>query len=306
MSSLRRPDLPHMSLLRQFAEVALCKSIAKAARQLNMTQPTLSKNLKRLEQSIGIVLFERHSRGSVLTEAGETLYARAATILTEYELALEEARTAVEFNGGILRIGAGPVFASTILPLAIPIFQERFPHIQVAIQYIEMEDCEDALKSGIVHVAAGAILKPISSPLAAKPLRRAKLGLICRDGHPLNSAPGPVSITRALKYPFVLFAPDRDLVRRITRDIGERGSLPLHRVETTSLEGAIELVRNSDYLMLGSLLLTEFTVGKNLVSLPVDIDLGDYEMGFLFNERNPNIAAVTAMINISYRILDGR
>lgn len=103
--------------LRQFVTVAHLRSIGKAADQLGMTQPTLTRNLRSLETDVGARLFERSPTGTVLTRAGERLLPRAEEILNGVERALQE----IDEEGaqGFLKVGISPSFHFDILPEAI-------------------------------------------------------------------------------------------------------------------------------------------------------------------------------------------
>ena len=75
--------------LRRFVEVVYTENINKAAKNMNLPQQSLSKNMKSLENEFGVILFERTNRGIVLTQAGKDVYAFAKGCLKEYDLLIE-------------------------------------------------------------------------------------------------------------------------------------------------------------------------------------------------------------------------
>ncbi|WP_054635177.1 LysR family transcriptional regulator [Thalassobacillus sp. C254] len=91
--------------LRHFVEVAVQKSFTKAAKQLHIAQPAVSKSVKNLEDEIGIPLFAREERTIQLTEEGKRLFAHATSILNQMEQAVLEMEELKGLKTGRVRIG---------------------------------------------------------------------------------------------------------------------------------------------------------------------------------------------------------
>ena len=85
-------EVPNLTLLKHFVVVAEERGISKAAKPLRISQPALSKNIRRLETLLGTQLFERHSGGSDLTQTGLAFFGRAQAIALEYEHAVQDIR----------------------------------------------------------------------------------------------------------------------------------------------------------------------------------------------------------------------
>lgn len=294
-----KPRFPNMTLLRQFVEVAEERGIARAARSLNMTQPALSKNLKRLEDTVGASLFERHTKGTALTHAGQALYQRAVKIILEYEHALQEVQNALTKDEGILRIGAGALFASTIIPAAIPRFQKHYPRYRISVRTLPAEKLDEKLELGEIDMVAGAILKRDRKDQVQRPVRVADLAILCGAGHPLASDVAPVRLEAVTQHPFVSFEPDHDLIRKLALVLNENGAPPpRYSVETSSIFGAVELVRSGSHLMFGSSLLADYPIGQGLVRVPLDVHLGDYSMGFVLRKGREDLPAYRGFMNV--------
>lgn len=296
---LYKPNFPNMTLLRQFVEVAEEQGIARAARSLDISQPALSKNLRRLEETVGATLFERHSKGMALTPAGKALYQRSLKIILEYEHALQEVQNALSEDEGTLRIGAGALFASTIIPAALPRFQTHYPNYRVSVLARGVEDAREDLELGRVDIVAGVVRDPVDDVLFQRPIRRARLVILCSVEHPLAAHKAPVPLAELSNYPFVSFRPDHDLIRKLARILRENGTPPpRYAVETSSLFGAAELVRDGYFLMYGSSLLTEFALGRGLVALQTEVDLGSYTMGFVLLAGREQVPAHRGFMNV--------
>lgn len=105
--------------LAQFMEVARLGSYGQAAKALYLSQPTLTRNIRSLEADLGIVLFERSPRGSLLTAEGSRLLPLAASVLNEAERLTADIGVRRARSGGRLIIGASPNFYLDLLPDAI-------------------------------------------------------------------------------------------------------------------------------------------------------------------------------------------
>ncbi len=104
--------------LEHFLAAVKFGSLRGAAERLSVSQPALTKSIRRLEQSLGMLLFERHSRGLRPTPVGEILVLHARTVQHEFKLTrttLEEFRRT---GLGLVRVGAGPSMSDALLPLA--------------------------------------------------------------------------------------------------------------------------------------------------------------------------------------------
>ncbi|MCB1388898.1 MAG: LysR family transcriptional regulator [Rhodobacteraceae bacterium] len=294
-----RASFPNITLLRQFVEVAREEGIARAARSLGISQPALSKNLRRLEETVGAALIDRHTKGTALTPAGQALYQRALKIILEYEHALQEVQNTLTEDAGILRIGAGAVFSSTLIPAAIPRFQAHYPNYRVSVQARAVEDTREDLELGRVDIVASVIHEQIDDALFQRPIRRANLVILCAATHPLAALPGPAPLANLARHPFVSFRPDHDLIRKLALILAENDAPPpRYTVETSSIFGASEMVRGGEFLMYGSSLLTDYAIGKGLVALRTEVPLGDYTMGFLLLKGRELVPAYRGFMNV--------
>lgn len=119
--------------LNVFLTVAGCGSLGRAAEALHVTQPALSRTIKRLEAQIGAPLFERGTRGMVLTPIGEALLPHARLIQRESELAVDEIDALRGLARGVIRVGAVGSAASVVLPMAIERTLRLWPKLRVIV-----------------------------------------------------------------------------------------------------------------------------------------------------------------------------
>lgn len=122
------------TLLRAFLETADAGSLSRAARNLALSQPSLTVQIQRLEAHLGLPLFDRHGRGVTLTEAGKTLYPRARRILDEVRETEETIRRERADGAGALSVGAIPTVAPYVLPAAVQRLRVRHAAMRVGLR----------------------------------------------------------------------------------------------------------------------------------------------------------------------------
>ncbi len=122
---------PPLELLTVFVRVAEKGGFTAAAREMNLSKATVSKQIAELELRLGVQLFHRTTRRLALTEAGDRALARATRILEEAEALAEEASEAREQPQGRLRIAAPLTFGIEYLAQALPDFLSAYPDIKL-------------------------------------------------------------------------------------------------------------------------------------------------------------------------------
>ena len=106
--------------LKYFLAIAELKHFGHAAQQCNVSQPTLSGQIKKLEETLGVMLFERTNRRVMLTEAGHQIVIYAKRIIREVDAIHEIADSTRDPLAGKFRLGAFPTLATYIFPRIVP------------------------------------------------------------------------------------------------------------------------------------------------------------------------------------------
>lgn len=133
--------------------IAQEKTLSKAADRLFVSQPALSRFLLRLEDRLGVALFERKKRQLIPTSAGE-LYLDTARKMLQLQQNLElELRQLKEVEHGKLSIGITPGRGHTVLPRILPDFQKRFPDYELSVMEEDVETLERSLTDGSIEIA---------------------------------------------------------------------------------------------------------------------------------------------------------
>lgn len=150
-----------LRLLRYFLMVAKEQSFSKAAQQLHITQPTLSRQLAALEEELGTALFIRGSRNITLTEAGLLLKRRALEIIELEEKTLGELKIKNELVEGTVTIGCGEFAAVETLADICKIYKEKYPLVRIAIHTATADSVYERMDKGLVDI--GLFLEPVNT-----------------------------------------------------------------------------------------------------------------------------------------------
>ena len=170
--------------LRYFVAVAETGGFVRAARRCGVTQPSLSQQIRKLEDELGAGLFDRSSRGAVLTEAGRALLPRAERILAEVRETIAGVKEDVEAGRGPLAVGAIPTMAPYLMPPVLSRFLRERPDCELTVR----EDLTERLIEAVVdHELEAAVMStPVDHPaLHVQVVGREPLLVVAPAGYPL-------------------------------------------------------------------------------------------------------------------------
>ncbi len=188
--------------LRAFVTLAEQRHFGRTADLLHVTQPALTKQIKRLEERIGGALVVRGYRDVRLTEAGQLLLPRARVVLQESAAALEAAQRAVRGELGMLRIGFGIASIQKLLPDVLKRFRAAYSGVEIRLREMTTADQVTALIRGQIEV--GFVRLPVSDVrIAARPLLRERLMVALAGQAPWRARVGLASLAAE---PFITIA----------------------------------------------------------------------------------------------------
>ncbi|KQN78224.1 LysR family transcriptional regulator [Devosia sp. BK] len=178
-------------LLTQFLAVADAGSMSGAASTLLVTQPTLTFNMKKLEENIGAPLFERSSRGVRLTRYGETLYENARLMQRLYDNTLTSIAGQQRGSDRGLALGTGYSWWTMFLRDLVVAYQREFPMAPVQVSLGNQLRLMDQLLSGDVSMFLAHEIDGLSPAVGTDfvPLSRVYNAYFVRAGHPLLGKP---------------------------------------------------------------------------------------------------------------------
>jgi len=174
-----------MNQLRYVVALARTGNFSRAAEQCNVSQPSLSQQIQKLEDELGERLFDRMNRQTKLTSHGEALFRRAIVILEEADMAVREASEAKGLISGSCTIGILPTIAPYFLPESIVLFARKYPGVEIVVQE---DTTAQLLKLLLAYEIDFAIAShPIQDRrLEIKELFAEELLLALPPGHPLT------------------------------------------------------------------------------------------------------------------------
>lgn len=148
-------------LLEYFLAVAKCGTITKAAEQLHVTQPTISRQLMDLEEMAGAPLLIRGKRQVTLTEAGILFQQRAEEIVSLMDKTMRDVAGQGDLLGGTVAVGYVETCASRMLPKALGGFSARYPKVRYEIYSADGDDIREKLDRG--ELDFGVLVEPVES-----------------------------------------------------------------------------------------------------------------------------------------------
>ncbi|WP_108262912.1 LysR family transcriptional regulator [Mangrovicoccus ximenensis] len=301
-------------MLEQFLAVAEAGSFLAAADVLAVSQPALSYNIRKLEQSLGVVLFERTSRGVRLTEAGETLHENALIMRRLYGNALERIeRQRAKAEHGI-SIGSG--YSSWDLFLK-DIVMEQFrlhPQAPIHVSLGTALRCMNQLLAGDISLFIGNRIPGFAHSNAVEflPMGMSEDCYFAREGHPLLGAPR--SKAEIFAWPSVLAMPSESRLKRLLTEEAE--PLPVlppgsygHAFTSSSLAVCLDFLREAEAVLTHSVLLAPYLAreGVHQIELAPGEEHQAWPLGIYVVAESlgdPKVSEMVELISERLRALD--
>lgn len=232
-----------MASLRQmeyFSAVAEAGSLRRAAQRLGVTQPTLTVQLRALEETLGVTLFERTRSATLLTPVGRSLLPEAHALLAQWRNIVESAHLFSDHSHSTYRLGVPQTLGPYLLPSLLPTLHERFNRLRLHVR----EEVPDQLLKGLEEGRFDLVIGPIASvsePIVREALFREPLFLaspVDMDVEPLGHLKeGDLSGLE------ILAVDERHTLRREVERICERTGARLNSdFEGTSLDTLRQMV----------------------------------------------------------------
>lgn len=195
-----------LAQLRGLVAVAEEGHFGRAAERLWMTQPPLSRRIKKLEEEIGVDLFERTPHAVVLTPAGRTFLGEARKILSLADSAPLLAKRVATGDAGTIRIGFTAMSALNVLGKWISVAASELPEVDIQLLELVTRQQTEALLANEIDVGLARGL-PLSDVLAGKLVHSEELVLAAPHGHPLTQFDRPLTLSDIIKYDVVTYSP---------------------------------------------------------------------------------------------------
>ena len=249
-------------------------NFARAAEEIGISQPSLTRGIAALERSLGVPLFDRTRKGAIPTPFGRVLLDRGVSILRSDADLRREIQLLAGLEAGTLAIGAGPFAGEISVAKAIARVVSAHPRLQIKFIVAEPEQVlEDVLAGHIDVGVASTVGLEGDARLVAESLPPLPVYLACRPGHPLTRESRP-TLAQALEYPLATTSLRGAQARlassagaaRLRGGPGVTSFVP--QILVNSLAHARLIARDSDALFAGTAtLLAEDAAAGRLVKL---------------------------------------
>lgn len=214
-----------------FAKTAEYMHMASAARELAIAQPSLSMSLSKLEEELGVALFEKKGRGISVTPEGQCFLQHARRILADVDAAEQEIARRKAQAESLLTVAYINPLSESFLPKLFHAFRETLPEDSVQMRSVEMDTNEiiHALQNNTVDLALCSRIEG-HDELTQIPILRQPLMLIVPKGHRLEQAyrstGGPVPCAQLEEEPFIIYFTRSPMHRRIMQYFQQQGFEP--------------------------------------------------------------------------------
>ncbi|WP_282941579.1 LysR family transcriptional regulator [Paenibacillus sp. RC67] len=191
--------------LQYALQIAIEKNFSRAAEKLHIAQPSLSQQLSKLEKEIGVLLFQRTTNSVEVTYAGSLFVEKAQAILDMVEQLKREMEDISQMRKGKLIVGSLPITGAHVLPLVLPVFQARYPEIEIMLVEETTANLEHLTASGQIDISLLS-LPLIDESLTYEPLIEEEIMLALPSNHRLVKASGDaktIQIEELANEPFI-------------------------------------------------------------------------------------------------------
>lgn len=230
--------------LRYLLAVADHGGFTRAAEALHVSQPTLSQQIRQLEETLGVTLFDRTSRTVKPTDAGEAYIACARRVLVELAAGKRALHDVKDLSRGSLRLAMTPTFMAYLVGPLIRDYTAHYPNIHLEIFELSMDEIEAGLADDSLDIAI-AFDQVRNADIESIPAFIETLGLMVGRDHPLYECKTPLPAEQVAQLQFALLTPD--FVTRVCIDeyFAKAQITPKVVIEVNSVNTLLEVIRHT-------------------------------------------------------------
>ena len=229
--------------MRYFVAVATTRNFTRAAEQMHIAQPPLSRQIQQLEEELGVLLIQRNSRPVRLTEAGRLFYEQALQVLHRVDQMKNAARQVGLNQRRAISIGYVPSTLYGGLPVLVRMLRKRYTDTDVHLIDLGSIQQIHALKSGRIDLGFGRI-KTNDSSVSRTVLREEKLVLAVAPGTPLATSTARIGLHAVADQRLIVYPKDPrpSFADHVLGLLHDQGIQPAEVHEVRELQAALGLV----------------------------------------------------------------
>jgi len=293
--------------LRNFIAVIKAGTFRQAAKDLHLSQSSISKSLQQLEDELGVELLHRGARGVDPTAAGKTLLTRAKIIEAELRHARNDVQMIQGAKVGEIRVTASPTVAIGLLPRAVAAFQRARPQVNFRISEAVYPDMLPAIRNGDIDIAICLVpARPRDETLNFVSLVKDRLVPAVRANHPVISA-RKSKLSDLLDLEWIIYRGSNTGLDVFEQTFtSNRLPLPKSTIECTSFACARSLIENGDYItLMPSQFFFDNRKSSSIVLLELDSPMRPWEVAVISRAKHELSAVCLAFLQEIERIAAG-
>lgn len=266
-----------------FMAVAQEGSFSRAAEKLEVSQPTLSMAVKKLEEELGTELFYSFNRRQNLTDEGLRLKEGAAKLLEVYQETIENVKLSDHVGSGVVTLGLSPLFGACFFGNLIPSFAAAYPDIKINMIEDGANKIDELVERGEVDLAVTLNTERTASFASCHFSTQRNVALLHKD-HPLSNARS-ITVTDLKEDSFAIFNQDFILNRQIMSACHAAGFRPKIALLSSQWDFMVELVsRNRAVSILPKPVLDKHP-DPNVVCVPLTDSMKYWDIVLAWNKQ---------------------
>ena len=284
----------NLSQYKIFYEVAKAGNISRAAKELYISQPAISKSISKLEDSLGLSLFTRSSRGVQLTCEGEILFEHVREAFETLSRGEQELKRIQEFDIGHLRIGVSNTLCKYILLPYLKTFVDQYPHMRVTIE--SQATAQTLARLEQQKIDLGLVAEPsVKKDLSFIPVMDIQDIFVATPSYLENLYLREGRGTPLFETGNIMLLDTSNMTRRYVDEYMSQNNIyPRQILEVTTMDLLIEFAKIGLGIgcVIKELVQKELESGV-LVEIPLDIPIHRRTIGFAYHPANQALALKT-------------
>lgn len=284
--------------LRAFLSVARKGNLTAASEEIGLTQPAVTKTIRRLEFELGVELFERTARGMFLNETGKRFMQRAEAIENQYRFAAEDVAAEQRQEKKLIRIVAGVAYQGGLAARLVSRLHSEFPDTVIELRSDLLTAAQPQLMRGEIDIVLGALLGEPPAGIFTHSLLSANVRVFAGPQNGLYSAKD-IAMAQTAPYPWVQLHRDDPTASQLRRAYDDlRLAPPRIGLWAHTIEACFDIVANSTALTAAVDTSHHLAKERGVRKLPIDTPLWSFESGLWLRASSLGYPIIRRTIDI--------
>lgn len=273
-------DIRHLTY---FVEVAKHLNFTKAASDLHISQPSLSKTIKHMEEKLNVTLFNRSARQLHLTDAGKALLYNAKEVLHAYQNLTSELNDVVNLQKGEIKVGIPPIIGAAYCSNMINKFIEQYPTIDIKLREVGTKTITDEVEDGALDVGFICSMPNKNGNFEVKRILKDPLMLIVHKDHKLAREKS-IRFSTIKEESVIMYRRDFSLYDSILTQCSKHNFTPNVVCESSQKDFMIEMVEAKLGVALLPQRICEQIINENIIAIPFETPTVHLELGIIWGK----------------------